>query len=275
MMTRAALTWVHISDIHFGQGAARSLAERSEIREALIEDICSLAQRIPEIDQIIVSGDIAYSGGALSQQEYTEAQRFFDRLVEVLCLDRDAVLLIPGNHDVDRGVAQRDHDTRRWLKEFRDDGLPIEEAFASERDRMRLRERFASYLRFAGDYGPAFDEAADISGQDNSQPLYWTTVIDGHDDLRIRIAGGNSALLCQGDDDEGKLQIGLQQFREIVRPEGDQDVTILVTHHPVDWCRDRDDIESRIRRCVYLHLRGYVHRASSEYREHVGGGNVV
>lgn len=273
MIEQAALTWVHISDIHFGHGRAHAQVERAEILEALIEDLRHLSPKIPEIDQIIVSGDISYSGGALGDHEYAEARRFLDRLTAALGLDRDAVLVTPGNHDVDRSVAQRDHDTRRWLHELRA-GLSVEEAFASPTDQVRLHDRLANYLRFSADYGRAFDEAG-VEAQGSSQRLFWTTVVNARDHLRVRIAGGNTALLCQDDQDEGRLQIGMSQFRDIVCPNEEQDVTILVTHHPIDWCGDRDLIEPRLRRWVDLHLCGHVHRAESEFRERGGGGNVV
>ncbi|MEV3920813.1 metallophosphoesterase [Actinomadura coerulea] len=273
MIEQVALTWVHLSDMHFGHGEHHARVERREILEALIEDLRSMSAHVPGIDQVIVSGDIAFTGGARREDEYAEARAFFDRLASSLGLDRDAVLLSPGNHDVDRSPALDDHDTRRWLDELRG-GHSIEEAFASSADRQRLHARFGNYLQFSADYGPAFDQPGATATQGGA-PLFWSTLVDARQDLRIRICGGNTALLSQDDDDHGRLQVGLSQLRETVQPDGGQDVTILVTHHPLDWCRDHDVLEPRVRRWVDLHLCGHVHRAESERYEHGSGGGVI
>jgi 3',5'-cyclic AMP phosphodiesterase CpdA len=264
------LTWLHLSDIHFGHGRRYAAAERDDVLEALLEDVLDLRgrARIPPVDQIVVSGDIAYSGGALLASEYEDARRYLLRVGERLQLGPDAVLVVPGNHDVDRRVAEGDDDVRRLLAELRQGG-PVEEALASPRDTERLVSRFAGYQDFAQNFG------AGLEGDGSSHPLFWSTLIDARDDLRVRIAGGNSALLSQGDDDEGKLQLGLRQLREILQPGGAHDVSVLITHHPLDWMRDAAEAEARVERWADLHLCGHVHRAESRTGSRGGGSGLV
>ncbi|MGH8100031.1 MAG: metallophosphoesterase family protein, partial [Chthoniobacterales bacterium] len=85
---------VHISDLH-----AR-LAKRSqmEIRtKALLTDLESIPQ---QIDLIIFSGDSAYSGKADEFQLARE--ELFDKIVSRLRINRRRIIIVPGNHDVDR-----------------------------------------------------------------------------------------------------------------------------------------------------------------------------
>ncbi|AWW37790.1 hypothetical protein DN051_14950 [Streptomyces cadmiisoli] len=264
------LTWLHLSDIHFGHGRHHASAERDDVLEALLEDLLDLRDRdqIPPVDQVVVSGDIAFSGGALSAAEYDDARRYLLRVGDRLRLGPDAILVVPGNHDVDRRVAAEDDDVRRMLAELRA-GRPVEEALASPRDSERLMSRFGAYHAFAQNFGAGLEET------DGPHPLYWSTVIDARDDLRVRIAGGNSALLCQGDDDEGKLQLGLRQLREILEPGGTHDVSVLLTHHPLDWMRDAPEAEARIERWADLHLCGHVHQPESQSRSRGGGSRLV
>jgi hypothetical protein len=266
--THFSLTWLHLSDIHFGAGGPYIKMERDDILAALLDDIDRMREVVPIIDQVIVSGDVAFSGGSLSRDEYEDATQFLTRLGTSLGLANDAILVVPGNHDVDRAVA-KDDDVRRWLDELRLHGRPIDEALAGDRDRIRFSFRMGGYLRFAQGFG-------ECVGTGGSVGLgHWTTVVEAHGDLRVRISGGNTALLSQGDDDYQKLQLGLAQLRDVRITSDDHDVLVLVTHHPLDWLRDREVVEPRVRRSADIHLYGHVHEADSERITRGAGGGIV
>jgi 3',5'-cyclic AMP phosphodiesterase CpdA len=262
------LTWVHLSDIHFGAGGAHAAVERADVLGALIADLRVMTSRVPSIDQVVLSGDVAFSGGTLDAAEYAEANKFLHSLCGTLSLGSEAVLVVPGNHDVDRSVATSEDDVRRWLDELRTQGRPVDEAVAADRDRLRLGARMSKYLRFAQDFGQSL-ATGDIGLG------FWTTLVEARDDLRVRISGGNTALLSQGDDDRGKLQLGLSQLQSLQLSSDEHDVLILVTHHPLDWLGDQATIEPRVRRLVDVHLYGHVHEADSERASRGGGGDIV
>jgi predicted phosphodiesterase len=263
------LTWLHLSDIHFGAGGAHGKVDRDDILDALVADIQRMREGVPSIDQVIVSGDIAFSGGALKATEYEEAHSFLTGLGASLGLANDAILVVPGNHDIDRSVARDDHDVRRWLDELRLRGRPVDEALASDHDRARLSSRMSNYLRFAQNFGECVG-TGDSVGLGN-----WSTLIEARDDLRVRMAGANTALLSQGDDDHKLLQLGLTQLQNLRINIEDHDVLVFVTHHPLDWLRDHDVADPRVRRAADVHLYGHVHEADSERRSRGGGNELI
>jgi hypothetical protein len=258
------LTWLHLSDLHFGAGGPHATAERADVLGALVDDIRRLPGEVPPVDQIIVSGDVAFSGGV---GEYEQAEAFLRTLSDGLGLGTDSVLVVPGNHDVDRTVAADDDDVRRWLDELRLRGRPVDEAIAGDRDRLRLSVRLRRYLTFAQSFGQSVTTGDVGLG-------YWTTMIDARDDLRVRISGANTALLSQ-DDDHGRLQVGLSQLRTLGSGSDDHDVLLLVTHHPLDWLRDRRSVESWVHRFADVHLYGHVHEGDPARISRGEGGEIV
>lgn len=71
-------TLAHISDLHFG-------AERTEVVEALVEDLVALAPTV-----VAVSGDLTQRA---RRAQFAAARRFLDRIPS-------PKLVVPGNHDI-------------------------------------------------------------------------------------------------------------------------------------------------------------------------------
>ena len=54
----------------------------------------------PRIDAIVLSGDMVYQGcGAIG---YDPLERFLDKLMNRYGISRDRLVIVPGNHDLDR-----------------------------------------------------------------------------------------------------------------------------------------------------------------------------
>src|SRR4051794_37701539 len=94
------LTFIHLSDIHFGQEKGGRLIIHNDVREQLLDDAESILSesRVP-VQGMIVTGDLAYSG---TPDEYEIAGRFLDSLAQRAGCVKTAVQLIPGNHDIHR-----------------------------------------------------------------------------------------------------------------------------------------------------------------------------
>ena len=95
-MTR--LTWLHLSDWH----QKGNDFDRQVVRGALIKDIekrIDIDSTLAQVDFIVFSGDLAFSG---KQAEYQTAKEFFlDPVLEATGLKRDRLFIVPGNHDLD------------------------------------------------------------------------------------------------------------------------------------------------------------------------------
>ena len=93
-------SWLHISDFHFRGGDPY---DRDVVLGALVKSVKWLRDnqdRRPDL--IFATGDVANAGQA---SEYEVATRFFDDLLVATGLERRQLFVIPGNHDVDRGIG--------------------------------------------------------------------------------------------------------------------------------------------------------------------------
>src|SRR4051794_38177390 len=90
---------LHISDLH----ARPALADQAQVLDGAVEDLVRLHSESP-IDAVIFSGDLSYSG---QDEEFELARRLLiDPLLDALDLPLERLVLVPGNHDVDRGAIE-------------------------------------------------------------------------------------------------------------------------------------------------------------------------
>ena len=95
--------WLHLSDIHFQKD--NDSFNDSQIR-SLLPDY--LASNVSDIDAVIISGDYRYA----PKKEHTSAENVVDyirSIIEKLKVDDDHVIMVPGNHDLERSVARGNH----------------------------------------------------------------------------------------------------------------------------------------------------------------------
>ncbi len=111
----------HLSDLHFGQHTAMSVDDKTDgsplanmagqkaVRDEYLGFVGKLKAQGTAPHLVVVSGDIGERG---ESNEYVEAKNFFEELRKLLAddlqLDPDAprILLVGGNHDVERKTAQ-------------------------------------------------------------------------------------------------------------------------------------------------------------------------
>lgn len=76
-----AVSFVHLSDIHFGQEKGGELETHNDVKERLLVDAANQVKSLNlSIDGIIVTGDVAFAGKAA---EFKEAGQWLDRLAKV------------------------------------------------------------------------------------------------------------------------------------------------------------------------------------------------
>lgn len=94
---RSRLTLLHLSGLKFAGGAA---SERQA--DALVQDLgreVSLSAREHRPEALIVSGDLTQAG---KPSEFAVARRFLAGLASSLSIPRSAIVVVPGNHDINR-----------------------------------------------------------------------------------------------------------------------------------------------------------------------------
>src|SRR5262245_21507188 len=108
-MESPLFSWIHLSDIHIGHGAAGHGWDQRLVLDCLREDIAQTTQRtVPKPDAIFITGDIGFSGNSrirpeeTASREYECAAQWLIDVGKAAGLGSDRIFVVPGNHDVNR-----------------------------------------------------------------------------------------------------------------------------------------------------------------------------
>ena len=111
-LPRDSVTLLHISDMQFGRnhrfgrlGLPGTDAEFDTLLQRLTDDLASLrdGEHLLQPDLLVVSGDLAEWG---KKSEFDDTSVFLERLTEFLGLSRRRVVIVPGNHDINRKLCE-------------------------------------------------------------------------------------------------------------------------------------------------------------------------
>jgi predicted MPP superfamily phosphohydrolase len=259
------LTWIHLSDLHFGHGDDAS-GDQNVVMEGILRDVSLIKQTGRRPDYIFVTGDIASSA---IQEEYAAAAEWLDRLLETVGLEHERLLLVPGNHDVNRKIATRPDIAGLHLG-FRTSQTLFERAFKNraatgidDRQAMAvLWKKLEAYQEFAKRYG-----SPEISA---SSP-FWRKSLDGHS-RPVEAIGLNTTLLSFDDGDKGNLLLGMHQRHEALDKVTKGALVLVLQHHPSHWLRDGDKMLARIMQVPHIIFCGHVHEASARVRDDIEHG---
>jgi predicted phosphodiesterase len=255
--------FIHFSDIHFGQEKNGALVIHDDVRNEVIADCrrCRTARGAP--DGILVTGDIAYSG---KPEQYRDAGDWLDRVAEAVGCPQIAVHTVPGNHDVN--VDAIDKLTEMVHTQIRDstsnesDGQ-IEQLCETTGSSVLLT-KLSEYREFASIYG------CDI--QSPSKP-FWTKELPVDDARKLKFAGLTSVLVSDLRDGRGNLVLGPSQY---VLPREDNIEFVVMIHHPLDWFKNRANVEQYLRTRARVIFLGHEHLPAVEkIIDERGGEHIV
>lgn len=244
-----SITWLHLSDFHFTEeNAYDENVILAELRKDLVKLI---VERSLQPDLVVVTGDIAFSGKA---NEYRVACEFLDELLATVGLGKDRLLVVPGNHDVDRRlITQGAHGIGDSLQ----DRDSVNAVLGNPGDRGLMLNRFKAYAAFIAGY---FERNLTFDYQE-----YFCVRTLDLAGKRIALLGLNSAWLCGSDEDRAKgLLIGSRQVRTALKQAEGADLKVALLHHPFDWLREFDQNDSAtmlLDNCDFV-LHGHLHKAA-------------
>ncbi len=228
-------TWLHLSDIHFGHGDPSNQANQAMVLGALNDDLKDAKNKGLKLSAIFVTGDIAFKADKV---EYARAIEFLTKVSTLFEVSKEKVYIVPGNHDIQRNVAKNDNIVMGWLSALRGDWHKLDTALsqvANGRESATLVERMQNYLDFAKNFAPYNKSVANAATVWlHPTGLFWKEKIPLAHDISLRLIGLNSALLCQDDEDEGKLAIGNIQLRDTLE-DFNNEIGLILSHHPLDW----------------------------------------
>lgn len=260
-MEKYIFSWVHVSDLHFGQGCESIKIDQNLVLSKLREDI---KQQIDKhnlnVNAIFITGDIAFSG-----KEYRLAEEWIDGLSSIQEIEAKNIYMVPGNHDIQRESEKENRNLRRLVDNLRSGIDNIDDAYACKEDLDLLQLKFQNYRNFAIKYLS--------SGCKNVEDVYWYCDKNS-DSMKIKIVGLNTAILAKNDDDKQKLRLGKFQIKALAATDPDE-LLIVLTHHPLDWLGDSQDVTRWLESKKHIHLSGHLHDQETKHIQRGGGAKFI
>ncbi len=244
---------LHLSDFHFRKD------REDDFRDVLMglgKTVGDIAKEDKAPNFVVLTGDLAHSGTKI---DYTLVKKWIDGhlLKAIKNFKKENLLIIPGNHDVDRNKINAH-------------GESLEEAIRSkgqERISKLLRTNSSlksilskqnQYIKFANTYRP--------SSRQLKVP-WWHNIYKHSENLSIGFAGIATSLVAYGDDkkDYGQLVISDHQLEKIFRPLEKTNIRIALMHHPVAYLigDERRSVYQYLLNKSSIVLRGHLHEQDS------------
>lgn len=239
------IRFLHVSDFHL-RPARVARYDQDRVLDGLLRLLAHDRSSFP-LDLVFVTGDLAHSG---KPEELAQVVDLLRRLLAVTGVPPERLFVVPGNHDVDRGVG-------RWLLRTLGSDAHSVEFFEQPDGRDFHRKKLEAYehaLRPLVGPGRALGlgvgadavELVEVAG------------------TRLAVASFNSSWFAQGDDDQGNLWVGEANVRGALDRIADADATfaLALLHHPFEYLHEaeRDLVEHWFERGFDLVLRGHLHR---------------
>jgi calcineurin-like phosphoesterase family protein len=242
-----SLTWLHLSDLHFGHGKeAKTRFDQEVVTTAIIRDAEVVASVLGPPDVVFLTGDVAFSASA--DEEYPVAATWLGKLLAALKIGPDRLLLVPGNHDVDRKKAV-DGMSRHVHQSLRGNPDEVNELLEKPAEMEAIWPKLAAYQKFAGAFG---------SPEITLATPFWTKRLSS--DLGpVAAIGLNTALLSFEGDSPKTLALGLGQLHRAFKELNGSALVFVLQHHPPGWLRDGEELRAVLRGWPHLLLCGHVH----------------
>ena len=251
-------SFLHLSDIHFGQEKHGTRTLYEDVRSQLTNDASLMRANLGPADGILITGDIAFSG---KPSEYKEAGKWIDKLIETLGCDKKAVLLIPGNHDVDVKKSS-------YLSEIIDQKLrnsspeKIDEILNGINSGDELANpifaKLSAYREFAARY--------DCDFKDLGKP-FWVRDFEVDAVNKLRFIGLNTVQVSDLSDKVGDMVLGSSQY--IIANDHRHECIVLM-HHPLNWLKDAARAEKYLKRARMI-MVGHEHNLRIHKVEEIEG----
>jgi tetratricopeptide (TPR) repeat protein len=266
MKTTTEVTFLHLTDLHWGQKDN----DWPNVEAKYLEDISSLIKELRKpIDVIFFTGDLANYG---LKKEFEGVKHLLRKLYEKIRVAHRALkssrvpylLSVPGNHDLERpkGKSSRRHRLTQWSK-----NPQLHSSFWSKQQgcpyHALIGQAFKNYSEW--EKKATFNVPPKRPGL---IPGDFAVRIIKHG-FRIGVVGLNSSFLQLASGNfKRKLALSLDQLTELCGKDyttwfNDNHANLLITHHPPDWLAPN---ESRIFNQSLapagrfsLHLFGHMH----------------
>ena len=231
---------LHLSDVHFGR---TTVGDQNLVLLAIQEAVRGVAY-----DVLILSGDIANSG---QPDQYDLATTF----IKTVAVSRPA-LVVPGNHDVDRGKA----DAKALLSAY-----PMQEVYNANRSDVLRPDRFEHFLHFSKAFNFDWNDGITSSA----------ITLQG-----IHFIGVNTALLSHRDQEETKLCVDVEHLQSRLAQIPTDTPVVAIGHHPLEFLTpwNGDIVRRSLSKAFHgaqVYLYGHKHDDTGSSTFSVSGSGIV
>ena len=240
------ITWLHLSDLHIREEPG-SKYNLDVVLDALLKDIQEFTvEKNLKLNFIIITGDIANKG---MDKDYALANNFLDNLLHITNLTKDQLLVIPGNHDVNRPSVEDLVGLRKSLLTSE----ALVDLFGNNKHQEFVSKGQGNYANFVKKY---FKNSLIF----NSNDYFFVRHLD-FDGTKLAILGLNSAWASVSDEKIGTVLVGEPQIIDAKKRLAAADITITLLHHPFEWIQnfDRRKVEKDVRIFSDFVLHGHKH----------------
>ncbi len=252
------ITWLHLSDLHAGKSSSGWDSHR--VIDTLVKDLKNMkADYGLTPDFIFFTGDAVYgndeSKTALPlREQFQLAEHFFSdvRKAYVPEIIQARVLIVPGNHDVNRKAVGQDQTS--WLDALKDAAAINTLLEQCAIQWKRYREQLDDYAGFLAEYNyghPLLDSERLVFSR--------TEEIRG---VTVGIGGFNTAWSCCREEEKSKLWMGSRWQTEYIHSRIEAvDLSIVLMHHPPNWLTQHEDkdFQHNLSRDFTFALHGHEH----------------
>ena len=237
---------LHLSDIHI-KNDRMFLIEFDRRVKSLLDDV---EKNFDEIDCLVISGDLTYYG------HVDEFELLHTHLIDVLCrrlyINKKKILLVPGNHDINRTA----------VSESEKNGL---------KTTILNTEKASDYIchewiqKYSQNYWAYIDK--NFRWVRDSEDPYFSTCID-FQGIKIGFSCLNTAWGCLDDSTYKKIFLSHKQVSQQISAVNDSSIKIAIMHHGFDWLHPDENekcIISDIKSNYDIILSGHVHQDVSAH----------
>jgi predicted MPP superfamily phosphohydrolase len=256
---------LHLSDLHLDI----SKYDQEIVIRSLLIDLQSQAAKFP-IDVVVFSGDLTNRG---STDEFAAAGgRFLDQVLSICGIQKDRLLLIPGNHDIQKDVVDSNPYVEAGLtaelSSLDKINSFVDKVSRSDQATLSAFARLENYEKFVRSY------LTDVPDYDLPLVKIHKKLIQN---LKVGFACFNTAWRCTGianDADKGKLLLGERTVDLALDQLNETDLNIAIFHHPLQYLAsfEANATEARLVVGFDLLLFGHVHSARPMTRQSPIGG---
>lgn len=243
------MSWLHLSDFHLKESEQWS---QDVVLKSLLADISNRYCTGLPLDFIFITGDLAFSG---KTEEYLIVEDFLCQLLANTGVPCDKLLLVPGNHDINRDIEV---DAFTGARSLLKDSTQVDKFLGNEARRRTLFRRQSAFREFANRL---------CKEHRYSETSYQHSVQHDIHGLSIAVLLIDSTWLSEGGEtDSHSILVGERQLIDLSSKLSEPSLVIGLMHHPMDWLApfEHTAIKHLAAEHCHLLLRGHVHEDSVE-----------